>query len=92
MIVGVSRLVPRKGFDTVITHALPRPALLWQRLLDFKVSDKPRFNFVGHEGDYVELVRPIEPPGNAIGLHTDIATLFRVEGEWDEQSGFEANK
>ncbi|MGE0231836.1 MAG: hypothetical protein AB7O39_09710 [Flavobacteriaceae bacterium] len=82
----------RKGFDTVITHATPRPALLWRRLLGFEVADKPKFTFIGHEGDYVELIKRLEPASNAINLKTDIATLFRIEGEWDEQSSFEANQ
>lgn len=79
----------KKGFDIVLTHAGPRYALLWRRLLGFQLADKPSFIFKGHGGEYVELIKRLNTDLSAIKLDTDIATLFRIEGAWDERSPFE---
>ena len=83
--------VARKGFDKVITHAQPKYARLWRMILGFKNAEgkKPVY-FEGHEEPYIELVKDLTPPPNAISDSTDAAVLFRTEGYWDAPSEFEA--
>jgi len=82
--------VARKGYDKVITHAQPKYARLWRMILGFKNAEgkKPLY-FEGHEEPYIELVRELVPPPNAISVSTDPAILFRIEGSWDAPSEFE---
>lgn len=83
--------VARKGFDKVITHAQPKYARLWRVILGFKnAEDKPALRFKGHEDPYIELVKKLTPPANAISERTDSAILFRTEGFWDKPSEYEA--
>lgn len=83
--------VARKGFDRVITHAQPKYARLWRIVLGFKNAEgkKPVY-FDGHEEPYIELVKELTPPPNAISENTDSIVLFRTEGFWDAPSKFEA--
>ena len=82
--------VARKGFNKVITHAQPKYARLWRILLRFKNAEgkKPVY-FEGHEQPYIELVKELTPPDNAISESTDSIVLFRTEGFWDAPSQFE---
>jgi len=82
--------VARKGYDKIITHAQPKYARLWRIIFGFKNADgkKPVY-FDGHEEPYLELVKQITPPPNAISESTDATVLFRTEGHWDAPSEFE---
>ncbi len=83
--------VARKGFDKVITHAQPKYARLWRMALGFKNAEgKKPIYFDGHSEPYVELVKDLTPPANAISASTDSIVLFRTEGFWDAPSKFEA--
>jgi len=84
--------IARKGYTKVITHAQPLYARLSCSLLGFKrVVDKQPVFFAGHEEPYVELVKELDVPQNAITLATDPTVLFRTEGEWDTASKYEAH-
>ncbi|MGB9365487.1 MAG: hypothetical protein WCE79_05700 [Xanthobacteraceae bacterium] len=82
--------VARKGYDKIITHALPKYARLWRMLFGFKSADgkKPVY-FEGIDEPCIELVKELTPPLNAISEHTDATVLFRTEGYWDAPSEFE---
>jgi hypothetical protein len=83
--------VARKGYDKVITHAQPKYARMWRIVLGFKNAEgKAPFYFDGHAEPYIELVKQLTPPENAISLDTDTAVMFRIEGSWDAPSAFEA--
>jgi hypothetical protein len=83
--------VARKGFDKVITHAQPKYARLWRMILGFRNAEgKKPIYFDGHPEPYLELVRDLVPPENAISVTTDSAVLFRIEGAWDAPSEYEA--
>jgi hypothetical protein len=83
--------ISRKGYDCVITHAKPLYARLWQRMLGFKPAPgKEPLYFEGHDEPYVELVKHLTPPQNAITPASDAAVLSRIEGYWDVYSEFEA--
>ena len=83
--------VARKGYDKVITHAQPKYARLWRMILGFKnVEGKKPIYLEGHEEPYIELVKDLTPPANAISASTDPAILFRTEGFWDSPSKCEA--
>jgi hypothetical protein len=82
--------VARKGFNKVITHAQPKYARLWKVILGFKNAvGKPALYFDGHDEPYIELVKELTLPDNAISEKTDAAVLFRIEGSWDAPSEFE---
>jgi hypothetical protein len=82
--------VARKGFDKVITHAQPKYARLWRMGFGFRnVEGKKPIYFDGHEEPYLELVKDLTPPDNAICVETDSVVLFRTEGYWDAPSKFE---
>ena len=81
----------RKGYDKIITHATPKYARMWRTLLGFKqVEGKAPVYFAGHAEPYIELVKLLAPPDNAISMETDPTILFRTEGHWDTPSKFEA--
>ncbi|MCA3160375.1 MAG: hypothetical protein ING31_12430 [Burkholderiales bacterium] len=81
----------RKGYRKAITHAKPTHARLWRQLLRFEiVADKAPVLFRGHDEPYLELVKTLDVPLDAISDKTGAAVLFRVEGEWDAGSAFEA--
>jgi hypothetical protein len=83
--------VARKGFDKVITHAKPKYARIWRAMLGFKTIDgKEPVLFEGHDEPYIELVKHLEIPSNAISEKTDASILFRTEGYWDAPSQFES--
>jgi len=83
--------VARKGYDKVITHAQPKYARLWRIILGFKKAEgKEPVYFDGHPEPYIELVKELTPPLNAISASTDAAILFRTEGFWDAPSQYEA--
>ena len=46
--------------------------------------------FDGHPEPYIELVKELTPPLNAISASTDATILFRTEGFWDAPSEYEA--
>jgi hypothetical protein len=82
--------VARKGYDKVITHAQPKYARLWRMILGFKNAEgKKPIYFDGHAEPYIELVKDLTPPENAISANTDPAILFRTEGFWDAPSEYE---
>jgi hypothetical protein len=82
--------VARKGYDKVITHAQPKYARLWRIILGFRNAEgkKPVY-FEGHQEPYIELVKELTPPPNAISETTDATVLFRTEGFWDAPSRHE---
>lgn len=82
--------IARKGYSQVLTHANPLYARLWRVLLGFKeVEHKPNVHFGGHAEPYIELVKHLELPQDAITADTDATVLFRIEGQWDTQSKYE---
>jgi len=83
--------IARKGYSRVVTHASPIYARLWRSLLGFEqVPEKAPTFFVGHTEPYIELVKKLDVPENAITLSTSATVLFRVEGQWDASSKYEA--
>jgi hypothetical protein len=82
--------IARKGYDKIIGHAQPKYARLWRIIHGFKNAEgKPPVYFEGHPEPYIELVKELTPPLNAISASTDAAVLFRTEGFWDTPSEFE---
>jgi len=82
--------IARKGYPVAITHASPIFARLWRMHFGFhNVPGKPPVEYHGEK--YIELVRPLEVPSNAITPETDVAVLFRTEGDWDTPAKYEAH-
>ena len=82
--------IARKGYDKAIAHAQPKYARLWRIVFGCRpVEGKPPVYFDGHPEPYIELVRELTPPPNAISERTDATVLFRTEGYWDAPSEFE---
>lgn len=83
--------VARKGYPKAITHAKPIYARLWKQLLRFEVvTSKEPTLFRGHDEPYIELVKYLDVPDDAISEDLSAAILFRVEGTWDQPSAYEA--
>jgi hypothetical protein len=82
--------IARKGYPVAITHASPIFARLWRMHFGFiNVPGKPPVEYHGEK--YVELMRQLDVPSDAIKPDTDIAVLFRTEGEWDTPAKYEAH-
>ena len=82
--------IARKGYDKAIAHAQPKYARLWRIAFGCRtVEGKPPVYFDGHPEPYIELVKELTPPPNAISERTDATILFRTEGYWDAPSEFE---
>jgi hypothetical protein len=87
----VFKHIARKGYSKVITHAQPLYARMWCALLGFKkVEGKEYVHFAGHQEPYVEIVKELDTPENAITLATDPTVMFRTESEWDVASKYES--
>lgn len=80
--------IARKGYAKIVTHAAPAYARLWRILLGFQETGKAPALYTGHE-PYVELVKEVEVPENAITMESDAMVLFRTEGAWDTVSKYE---
>jgi hypothetical protein len=81
--------VAMKGYDTLVTHAEPRYARVWELVLGFEpVEGRPVVVTEGHE-PYIELVKRLKPAPGAITLQSHPKVLFRIEGQWDKPSAFE---
>jgi hypothetical protein len=84
--------VARKGYPIALTHAAPVYARLWCKLFRFEqVTEKAPTYFKGHDEPYVELLKRLDVPDDAISSQTDVATLYRVEGNWDRPAPYEAS-
>lgn len=82
--------VARKGYEKIITHATPKYARLWRTVLGFSpVEGKRPVYFKDHDEPYLELIKELGCPPNAISEKTDATVLFRIEGSWDAPSEFE---
>jgi predicted GNAT family N-acyltransferase len=80
----------RKGYDKMITYANPKLATMWQRLFGFRpVEGRPPFLIAGHDEPYIELVRHLDVPDDAITPQSDANRMFRIEGRWDEPTPIE---
>jgi hypothetical protein len=83
--------VAKKGYEVLITHAEIKYARVWERVLGFeRVEGRPPVITEGHE-PYIELVKRLSPPPDAITLNVDPKVLFRIEGQWDKPSAFETD-
>lgn len=81
--------VSKKGYDLLVTHAEPQYARIWERVFGFeRVEGRPLVVTKGHE-PYIELVKRLTPPPDAITLQVHPKMLFRIEGQWDKPSAFE---
>jgi hypothetical protein len=81
--------VARKGYSQLVTHAEPKIARVWQRILGFEeVEGRPIVKTEGQQ-PYVEMIKRLTVPANAISLDTEPKILFRVEGNWHVPSVFE---
>lgn len=81
--------VARKGYSKLVTLAKPDYATVWVRVLGFRqVMDRPPV-FSGDGEPFVELIKDLSAPADAISIDTDPNVLFRVEGSWHVPSAFE---
>ncbi len=76
-------LAAKKGYRRIMGHTQVRLAPVLKRLGRVRVrSERPSFSFSDHE--YVETVRDLEPPPDAINIDSDPMVLLRPEGAWDK--------
>ncbi|MBV9994674.1 MAG: GNAT family N-acetyltransferase [Caulobacteraceae bacterium] len=82
LIDAACKLAGRKGYRRIMGHTQVRLVPVLVRLGGGRVrKDRPGFSFSDHE--YVETMRDLEPPEDAISIDSDPLVLIRPEGEWD---------
>jgi hypothetical protein len=79
--------IAKKGYSRAITHASPKYARLWRICFGMKLVNKPSATYFGEE--YVELVKYLEVPKDAITSDSSVELLFRTEGTWDRAGRYE---
>src|SRR6202034_329431 len=79
--------IARKGYAMAITHASPLYARLWRVHFGFKEVAKEPACYHGEK--YIELVKYLTVPHDAILPTTDAKVLYRVEGAWDVPAKYE---
>jgi len=80
----------RKGYSKALTLAKPQYAAVWMRLLGFRQVAHRVQTMSGDGETFLELVKELAPPADAISIDTDPNVLLRVEGAWQVPSPFEA--
>lgn len=82
------RHVALKGYSVLLTHAEDRYARLWMRRFGFKrVVGRPVLK-PDHDEPYVELIKHLEVPREAITLDSTPNVMSRIEGAWDAPATF----
>jgi len=78
-----------KGYTTVITHAEPKFATVWKRMLGFReIPNRPVIQ--AQKGPpYIGLIKELETRQDAVTLQSDPKVLFRIEGHWHVPGAFE---
>jgi predicted GNAT family N-acyltransferase len=75
-------LAAKKGYRRIMGHTQVRLAPVLMRLGKVKVREgRARFTFSDHE--YVETIRELSPPDDAVTIDSDPMVLLRPEGAWD---------
>lgn len=75
-------LAEQKGYRILIAHAQERLVPYWEREFGFVAREgRPMFIFSDHA--YVEVVKELHPPADALNLDSDPMVLVRPEGAWD---------
>lgn len=75
-------LAAKKGYRKIMGHTQVRLAPVLMRLGKVKVrAGRKRFTFSDHE--YVETIRELTPPDDAVTIDSDPLVVLRPEGAWD---------
>ena len=75
-------LAAKKGYRQIMGHTQVRLAPVLMRLGKVKIRPgRARFKFSDHE--YVETIRELTPPDDAVTIDSDPLTILRPEGAWD---------
>jgi predicted GNAT family N-acyltransferase len=79
---GAFELAAKKGYRQIMGHTQVRLAPVLMRLGKVKVrAGRDRFTFSDHE--YVETIRELTPPEDAVTIDSDPMVVLRPEGAWD---------
>lgn len=75
-------LAAKKGYRRIMGHTQVRLAPVLMRLGKVKVREgRKKFTFSDHE--YVETIRELTPPADAVTIDSDPLVVLRPEGAWD---------
>ena len=75
-------LAAKKGYRQIMGHTQVRLAPVLMRLGKVKIRPgRAKFKFSDHE--YVETIRELTPPDDAVTIDSDPLTILRPEGAWD---------
>jgi len=75
-------LAAKKGYRKIMGHTQVRLAPVLMRLGKVRIRPgRARFKFSDHE--YVETIRDLTPPDDAVTIDSDPLTILRPEGAWD---------
>jgi predicted GNAT family N-acyltransferase len=84
-------LAARKGYRRVMGHTQRRLAPVLMRYGGVQVrKERPGFVFSDHE--YVETIRELNPPDDAVNIDSDPMVLLRPEGVWDRPGVLDRSK
>ena len=75
-------LAAKKGYRKIMGHTQVRLAPVLMRLGKVRIRPgRAKFKFSDHE--YVETIRDLVPPEDAVTIDSDPLTILRPEGAWD---------
>lgn len=82
LIEAGSALAARKGYNMILGHIEPELLPFWQRYGAVRERhDRPPVVFSDRR--YVEVIKNVNPPSDALNLDSPALVLLRPEGEWD---------
>lgn len=90
LIKAGSELAAKKGYRIILGHIEPELLPFWRQYGDVKERvGRPPVMFSDRR--YLEVVKEVEPPSDAISIDTDAIVLLRPEGEWDRAGVLDAS-
>jgi hypothetical protein len=84
--------VARKGYSKLVTLSQPKYAEVWIRVLGFRQRNDRAPTLSGDGEPFLELIKDLSAPLDAISIDTDPGVLLRVEGSWHLPSAFEGGE
>lgn len=83
LIEAGAKLAARKGYREILGHIEPELLGFWKRYgIVRERFDRPEVQFSDRR--YIEVIKDVEPPSDALSLDTPALVLLRPEGAWDE--------
>lgn len=90
LIEAGAALAARKGYSEILGHIEPSLVPFWRRYGGVRIrSERPEVRF--SDRNYVEVIKDVVPPPDALSLNSPAMVLLRPEGAWDEPGVLDAS-